>query len=73
MIQNNLTFDVDLSTFFDRVNYGLLMTKLSAKVQSKPLLRLTGKYLRAGIMVIGTLSASIESLAHFHLYYRILC
>lgn len=62
MIKNKRTFavDVDLSKFFDRVNHDLLMTKLSAKVPSKPMLRLIGKYLRAGVMVNGKLLANAE-------------
>jgi len=42
--------DVDLSKFFDRVNHDLLMTHLSRKVADKRLLKLIGRYLRAGIM-----------------------
>ena len=42
--------DVDLSKFFDRVNHDLLMTHLSRKVKDKSLLKLIGRYLRAGIM-----------------------
>ena len=52
--------DVDLSKFFDRVNHDLLMTKLKSKVQNKQLLALIGKYLRAGIMVDGKLTPSVE-------------
>ena len=52
--------DVDLSKFFDRVNHDLLMTKLRNKVQDKRLLALIGKYLRAGIMVDGKLTPSVE-------------
>jgi len=52
--------DVDLSKFFDRVNHDLLMTKLRYKVQDKRLLAFIGKYLRAGIMVNGKLSPSVE-------------
>ncbi|MCP5170307.1 MAG: group II intron reverse transcriptase/maturase [Hahellaceae bacterium] len=40
--------DVDLSKFFDRVNHDLLMTLLGRKIQDKRLLRLIGRYLRAG-------------------------
>jgi RNA-directed DNA polymerase len=42
--------DVDLSTFFDRVNHDLLMTLLGYKVKDKRLLKLINHYLRAGIM-----------------------
>ena len=40
--------DIDLSKFFDRVNHNLLMTHLGYKVKDKRLLRLIGRYLRAG-------------------------
>jgi RNA-directed DNA polymerase len=52
--------DVDLSKFFDRVNHDLLMTKLSNNIQDKQLLALIGKYLRAGIIVDGKLTPSVE-------------
>lgn len=42
--------DVDLSKFFDRVNHDLLMTKLAVRIHDKRLLKLIGRYLRAGIM-----------------------
>ncbi len=58
--QRKFAVDVDLSKFFDRVNHDLLMTKLRNKVQDKPLLALIGKYLRAGIMVEGNLTPSVE-------------
>lgn len=45
-----IAVDVDLSKFFDRVNHDLLMTKLAVKVNDKRLLKLIGRYLRAGIM-----------------------
>ncbi|MHA6965655.1 group II intron reverse transcriptase/maturase [Zobellella denitrificans] len=41
--------DVDLSTFFDRVNHDLLMSCLGRKIQDKRLLDLIGRYLRAGV------------------------
>ena len=42
--------DVDLSTFFDRVNHDLLMTHLGRKVKDKRLLKLIKLYLRAGVI-----------------------
>ncbi|XOZ32536.1 reverse transcriptase domain-containing protein [Halomonadaceae bacterium KBTZ08] len=42
--------DVDLSTFFDRVNHDLLMTHLGYKVRDKRLLGLIARYLRAGMI-----------------------
>lgn len=42
--------DVDLSKFFDRVNHDLLMTHLGYKVKDKRILKLIGRYLRAGVI-----------------------
>ena len=45
--------DVDLSKFFDRVQHDVLMSRLARRVKDKRLLRLIGRYLRAGVMVEG--------------------
>jgi RNA-directed DNA polymerase len=45
--------DVDLSKFFDRVNHDILMSRLSRHVADKRLLKLIGRYLRAGVMIDG--------------------
>jgi RNA-directed DNA polymerase len=45
--------DIDLSKFFDRVNHDLLMERVSRKVSDKRILRLIGKFLRAGVSVEG--------------------
>lgn len=45
-----IAVDIDLSKFFDCVDHDLLMTHLSRKVTDKRLLKLIGRYLRAGIM-----------------------
>ncbi len=42
--------DVDLSKFFDTVNHDLLMNRLGRKVRDKRLLKLIGRYLRAGVI-----------------------
>lgn len=52
--------DMDLSKFFDRVQHDVLMSRVARKVSDKTLLRLIGRYLRAGIMVDGVLQASEE-------------
>ncbi|MEM0966895.1 MAG: group II intron reverse transcriptase/maturase [Verrucomicrobiota bacterium] len=41
--------DCDLKSYFDMVNHDLLMHRLSQRVKDKMVLRLIGKYLRAGI------------------------
>ena len=52
--------DMDLSKFFDRVQHDVLMTRVSRKVRDKRLLRLIGRYLRAGVLVDGIKQPSIE-------------
>ena len=47
--------DVDLSKFFDRVQHDVLMACVARRVKDKLLLRLIGRYLRAGVMVEGVL------------------
>ena len=42
--------DIDLSKFFDRVQHDVLMARVARKVGDKVLLRLIGRYLRAGVM-----------------------
>jgi RNA-directed DNA polymerase len=43
--------DLDLAKFFDRVSHDALMARVARKVRDKALLRLIGKYLRAGVLV----------------------
>jgi len=50
--------DLDLAKFFDRVNHDVLMSRLSRRIKDKRVLRLIGKYLRAGVMVNGRLEAT---------------
>jgi len=47
--------DVDLSKFFDRVNHDILMNRLSRFIADKGLLKLVGRYLRAGVLMEGKL------------------
>ena len=46
-----IAVDMDLSKFFDRVNHDVLMHRVARKIHDKRVLRLIGKYLRAGVMV----------------------
>ena len=46
---------MDLSKFFDTVNHDALMLRVARKVRDKRVLRLIGKYLRAGVVVKGRL------------------
>jgi len=43
--------DLDLETFFDKVNHDVLMARVARKVRDKRLLALIGRYLRAGVLV----------------------
>jgi RNA-directed DNA polymerase len=52
--------DMDLSKFFDRVNHDVLMHRVARKIRDKRVLRLIGKYLRAGVMVRGRLQKTRE-------------
>lgn len=52
--------DVDLSKFFDRVNHDILMSRLSRHVGDKRLLKLIGRYLRAGVDIDGSLHPTLE-------------
>jgi retron-type reverse transcriptase len=42
---------MDLSKFFDNVDHGILMHRVALKIRDKRVLRLIGKYLRAGLRV----------------------
>ena len=50
--------DMDLLKFFDTVNHDVLMSRVSRRIQDKRVLRLIGKYLRAGVMDKGRLQAT---------------
>jgi RNA-directed DNA polymerase len=52
--------DMDLSKFFDRVQHDVLMSRVSRKVRDKRMLKLIGRYLRAGVMVNGLVQPSDE-------------
>ncbi len=47
--------DIDLEKFFDTVNHDVLMERVSRKVKSKCLLKLLGRFLRAGVEIKGRL------------------
>ena len=52
--------DMDLEKFFDRVQHDKLMARVGRRVRDKRVLRLIGRYLRAGVMVNGVCVASDE-------------
>jgi len=45
--------DADLSKFFDTVDHDILMCRVARKIRDKRVLRLIGKYLRAGVVING--------------------
>ena len=55
-----IAVDMDLSKFFDRVNHDVLMHRVARKIRDKRILRLIGKYLRAGVVIKGRLQKSRE-------------
>jgi len=53
-----IAVDMDLSKFFDTVNHDVLMHRVAQKVRDKHVLRLIGKYLRAGVSANGRLMST---------------
>ena len=47
-------------SFFDRVNHDILMQRIGQTIRDKRVLRLIGKYLRAGVMIEGVVQSSEE-------------
>lgn len=52
--------DVDLASFFDRVNHDRLMMKVKERVKDERIVRLIQSYLRAGVMEGGLVKPSTE-------------
>jgi RNA-directed DNA polymerase len=52
--------DIDLEKFFDTVDHDALMSRVSRRIRDKDLLRLLGKYLRAGVVVDGRLNRTVR-------------
>jgi RNA-directed DNA polymerase len=48
--------EIDLEKFFDTVDHDVLMSRISRRVGDKGILRLIGRYLRAGVVVNGRLN-----------------
>jgi len=49
----NIVVDIDLEKFFDKVNHDILMARLGRWVGDKRMLRIIGRFLRAGLMQNG--------------------
>ena len=56
----NWVVDMDITKFFDRVNHDLLMNRIGQTIRDKRMLRLIGRYLRAGVMIEGVVQESEE-------------
>ena len=52
--------DLDLAKFFDGVDHDVLMSRVARRIADKRLLRLIGKYLRAGVWVDGQVHPTRE-------------
>ncbi|RJF96093.1 group II intron reverse transcriptase/maturase [Noviherbaspirillum saxi] len=52
--------DLDLEKFFDRVNHDILMARVARKVKDERILKLIRRYLEAGMMADGIVSARTE-------------
>jgi len=52
--------DLDITKFFDHVNWDILMGKIAQVIRDKRVLHLIGKYLRAGAMLNGVVVKSVE-------------
>lgn len=52
--------DLDLEKFFDRVNHDILMSRVARKVKDERVLKLIRRYLEAGLMSEGIVSARTE-------------
>jgi group II intron reverse transcriptase/maturase len=52
--------DLDLAKFFDRVNHDILMSRVARKVKDGRVLKLIRRYLEAGMMSEGVVSARTE-------------
>jgi RNA-directed DNA polymerase len=56
----NWVVDMDITKFFDHGNHDILMTGIGKTIRDQRVLRLIGRYLRAGAMIEGGVQASEE-------------
>ena len=56
--------DIDLETFFDRVNHDILMARVARKIGDERVLKLIRRYLEAGLMEGGIASPRTEGAPH---------
>ena len=57
---HRVVVDIDLASFFDRVSHDVLMARVARRVTDKRLLRLIGRYLRAGVVVDGQQQSTLQ-------------
>lgn len=55
---SRVAVDADLSKFFDTVDHDALMCRVARRIRDKRVLRLIGKYLRAGVVIDGRLQGT---------------
>ena len=53
-----------MEKFFDTVNHDVLMVRVARKVKNKGLLKLIGRFLRAGVVVNGRLQSTTKGVPH---------
>ncbi len=64
-----IAVDMDLSKFFDTVNHDVLMHRVARKIKDKRVLKLIGKYLRAGVVLSAadrSLERAFPRVARYH-------
>lgn len=52
--------DIDIRSFFDHVHHDILMRRIGSTIRDKRVLKLIGRYLRAGVMIDGVVMATTE-------------
>ena len=52
--------DIDIAKFFDHVNHDILMHRIAQVIRDKRVLRLIGRYLRAGVRGEGVVERRAE-------------
>ena len=52
--------DIDIAKFFDHVHHDILMRRIAEVMRDKRVLRLIGRYLRAGVLVNGVVVVGEE-------------
>ena len=53
-----IAVDLDLAKFFDNVDHDILMARVARRISDKRLLALTGRYLRAGVLIDDSIQPS---------------